>query len=123
MYQAIASDRFRAAHDRAFDRETGFELYYALTLRPGLVVTPDLQWILNPGWTGEGRNAAILPTDAYVVQFGKSLAGVMMPASRQAVGRWIRRINSNEDARALSGYLLTAERYAEMDAGRHGAGS
>ena len=59
LYQAIASDRFRAAHDPAFDRETGFELYYALALRPGLVVTPDLQWILDPGPTGAGRNAVI----------------------------------------------------------------
>jgi porin len=59
MYQAIASPRFRAASDPAFDRETGFELYYALALRRWLVITPDLQWILDPGPSGAGRNALV----------------------------------------------------------------
>jgi porin len=58
-YQAIASRRYRDEVDPGADRETGLELYYAIALRPWLVLTPDLQVILDPGAAGAGRNAVL----------------------------------------------------------------
>ncbi len=56
-YQAIGSDRFRDRVDPDFDRETGIELYYRIAVLPWLDVTPDAQFILDPGARGTARNA------------------------------------------------------------------
>lgn len=48
-YQARISDRLRAAGSRDLDRETGFEAYCRIAALPWLDVTPDLQYILDPG--------------------------------------------------------------------------
>jgi porin len=58
-YQAIASDALRAAARPARSRETGVELYYRIAVRPWLHVTPDLQVIFDPGFSGNGSNAVL----------------------------------------------------------------
>lgn len=60
VYQTIPSDAYREEVDPEFTEETGFELYYAVALFPWLVVTPDLQVILDPG--GERRSTVLLCT-------------------------------------------------------------
>ncbi len=50
--QGILSREFRRIHDRA-DRETVYEVYYAIKVAPWLVVSPDFQYIVN---TGGGRD-------------------------------------------------------------------
>lgn len=59
-----------------------------------------------------GDIAAVrLPIDAYVVRFTKDAFGVMLPANRQAVVRWVREVHSREKS-ALSPYLSEAYDYA-----------
>jgi porin len=52
-YQTHASDTYQDEVDSRFDREMGFELYYAVRLLGWLVVTPDVQYIVDPGARGE----------------------------------------------------------------------
>lgn len=52
VQQVIGSDRYRREVDPDFDSETGIELYYRIELLPWLAVTPDLQYILDPGASG-----------------------------------------------------------------------
>ncbi len=59
VYQAIASDAFQRSRREAFDEETGFELYYRVEVLPWLWVTPDLQYIVNPGRSGEDDDAVV----------------------------------------------------------------
>ncbi len=58
VYQAIASERYRDKVDSDFRRETGVELYYRISVRRWLDVTPDLQWIADPG--GRKRTTSAL---------------------------------------------------------------
>jgi len=60
-----------------------------------------------------GLNTAVLPSDTYVVQWGKRLVGVMSPGNRQAVGRWIEQVYSTSKRESLSKYLQKAASYAE----------
>ena len=53
LYSVHASDDFRAAGNANFSRETGYETYYQIQVSPWMTVTPDLQYIINPG----GSNA------------------------------------------------------------------
>lgn len=54
MAQGILSEQFRdELHGRA-DRETVYELYYAYRATPSCVITPDIQFVTNPG--GDKRN-------------------------------------------------------------------
>jgi carbohydrate-selective porin OprB len=46
------------AHAAASRRESVVELFYGLSLRPWLVVKPDIQYILNPG-AGGARHAVV----------------------------------------------------------------
>ena len=46
--QGILSSEYRRVHDRA-DRETVYEIYYAIEVSPWLTITPDLQFITNTG--------------------------------------------------------------------------
>lgn len=50
--QLISSEEYEAKVNREADCETAYELYYAIQLTPWLVLTPDIQYIDNPG----GRN-------------------------------------------------------------------
>jgi hypothetical protein len=52
-----------------------------------------------------------LPIDAYVVRFTKDAYGVMLPANRQSVVRWVREVHNREKP-ALSPYLTEAYDYA-----------
>jgi len=57
VYQTIGSSVYRDAVDPTFRRETGLELYYAVRALGWLVVTPDLQLVVDPGATGEASDA------------------------------------------------------------------
>lgn len=52
-YQAIG------AKHAPLDRETGIELYYRVEVFPWLAVTPDLQWIVDPGARGAYEDALV----------------------------------------------------------------
>ena len=59
-YQAIRSSRFRDTVAPDFDRETGIELYYRFDPLPWLAVTPDLQYIVNPGASDAASDAVVV---------------------------------------------------------------
>jgi porin len=59
VYQAIRSARYRAAVDPAFDLETGIELYYHVQVLPWLAITPDFQYIVDPGAAGAADDAVV----------------------------------------------------------------
>jgi len=46
--QGIVSDEYGDIHERA-DRESVYELYYSIHVKPYLTITPDLQFITNTG--------------------------------------------------------------------------
>jgi len=58
-YQAIGSDRLRDREDPDFDRETGIELYYRIAVFPWLALTPDVQYVIDPGARGKHRDAVV----------------------------------------------------------------
>lgn len=60
VYQAIGSSVYRRDVDPAFDRETGIELYYRVAALPWLAITPDFQYIVDPGATRDADNATVL---------------------------------------------------------------
>jgi carbohydrate-selective porin OprB len=60
VHQRRPSSRTRERVAPDAEPETGFEVYYATALLPWLVVTPDLQVILEPG--GEPAETAVLAT-------------------------------------------------------------
>ncbi|MDJ0851426.1 MAG: carbohydrate porin [Myxococcota bacterium] len=60
VYQAIGSGRYRDEVDSDFDHETGIELYYRIAALPWLTVTPDFQFIVDPGATGAADDTAVL---------------------------------------------------------------
>jgi porin len=59
VFQAIGSDVYREAIDPRFDRETGIELYYRIEAFSWLAVTPDFQYIVDPGATGTADDAIV----------------------------------------------------------------
>jgi hypothetical protein len=60
----------------------------------------------------EDRNAVVLPSDAYIVQFGKYVMATMRPGNRKNVARWISKMDSNSSS-LLSPYLNDAVRFAD----------
>ncbi|MBP7935784.1 MAG: carbohydrate porin [Phycisphaerae bacterium] len=56
--QGILSDRLKLQGDDP-GRETALELYYALKVTGWLTISPDFQWILNPGGRHEARDAFV----------------------------------------------------------------
>lgn len=56
--QGILSDEYRRVHPRA-DRETVYELYYAIYVTPWLTITPDVQFIANAGGDKDDDNAFV----------------------------------------------------------------
>lgn len=67
VHQSIGSAEYRSHVDERFDRETGLELYYALRALGWLVLTPDLQVIVDPGATGAGGTAVVASLRTRVV--------------------------------------------------------
>ena len=59
-YTAHASPDFRQAGHPNVRHETGFELYYSIEVLPWLQVTPDVQFIVNPGARRSVDNALVL---------------------------------------------------------------
>jgi porin len=59
-YTAHASPDFRQAGHPNVRHETGFELYYSIEVLPWLQVTPDVQFIVNPGARRSVENALVL---------------------------------------------------------------
>jgi len=59
FYGTVASGVYRREIDAAFGQETGIELYYRMTLLPWLAVTPNFQYIFNPGATGALDDAVV----------------------------------------------------------------
>jgi porin len=49
MAQSILSDRYRAQINPKADRETVYELYYAIRVTPWFIVSPDFQYLTNAG--------------------------------------------------------------------------
>lgn len=60
----------------------------------------------------EGRTAAKLPNDHYVVQLSDDLLGTYTPANRQDVSRWLRKTDSVSTDAEYSPYLVQAFKYA-----------
>ncbi|MCP4590022.1 MAG: carbohydrate porin [bacterium] len=59
MAQSILSSQYRNNVNNDADRETVYELYYAIKVAPWCVVTPDLQLVTNPGGNKDGRDALV----------------------------------------------------------------
>jgi porin len=59
VYQMIASPEHRRAVPGAFHRETGVELYYRIALLPWLALTPDVQYIVEPGASPRAGDALV----------------------------------------------------------------
>ncbi|MCP4246986.1 MAG: carbohydrate porin [bacterium] len=66
MYSVHSSHRYRREIDRDFVRETGYELYYRFQVTPWLQITPDLQYITNPGALSDNDDAVVLGLRARV---------------------------------------------------------
>ncbi len=58
-YQAIGSSVYRDEVDPRFEHETGIEIYYRIAAVPWLAITPDFQYILDPGATGTADDAFV----------------------------------------------------------------
>ncbi len=57
--QSIMSKDMRRETNALADRETVYELYYAIKVAPWCVISPDLQVITNPGGNKDARDAFI----------------------------------------------------------------
>lgn len=57
--QSILSKQYRAEIDSRANRETVYELYYALQVTPWCVITPDIQVITDPGGWSDARDALV----------------------------------------------------------------
>jgi porin len=57
--QSMDSTQYRHEIDSRADRESIYELYYAIKVTPWLVITPDIQVITNPGANKDGRDALV----------------------------------------------------------------
>lgn len=59
MAQGILSDRYRREINSRADRETVFELYYSYRATRWCIITPDIQFITNPGGHKDDRDALV----------------------------------------------------------------
>jgi porin len=57
--QSILSKTFRHNINGLADRETVYELYYAYHVTPWCIISPDLQFITNPGGLDDARDAIV----------------------------------------------------------------
>jgi len=53
------SGLYRSRVDSEFDNEAVYELYYAIQLNKWLVITPDVQYVENPGGSNDGKPAVV----------------------------------------------------------------
>lgn len=60
VYSVHSSHRYRREVDSEFVRETGYELYYRIQVAPWLQITPDLQYITNPGALSSNDDAFVM---------------------------------------------------------------
>ncbi len=60
VYSAIGSNRYRDAVNPDFSGETGFELYYRIQWKKYFALTPDVQWIHNPGGLESREDALVV---------------------------------------------------------------
>ncbi len=66
----------------------------------------------------DGQEAAVLPNNTYVVQFGKDAVGTMFPADRQQATRWVEHVyDDNSTGSSLGEYLAEAETFADREGG------
>ncbi len=56
--QGILADEYERVHEGA-DRETVYEMYYAIKLAPWLIISPDLQYITNVGGDADDGDAFV----------------------------------------------------------------
>jgi len=56
--QGILADEYRRVHDRS-DRETVYEMYYAIRVAPWLIISPDLQYVTNAGADEDDNDAFV----------------------------------------------------------------
>lgn len=59
LAQSILSDRYRAEIDSRADRETVYELYYAIRLTPWCTISPDFQYVTNAGGRKDDPHAMV----------------------------------------------------------------
>jgi porin len=57
--QAILSEQYHEHVKNTSDRETVYELYYLIEVTPWMVITPDLQFITNPGGDRFARDSIV----------------------------------------------------------------
>ena len=60
VWERIASDVYQDRVDAGFGGERGYEVYYRFQLTPWLAVTPDVQFIEDPGGKKSARDAVVL---------------------------------------------------------------
>ncbi len=49
------------------DYESAYELYYSVQLAPWLIISPDVQYVINPGGDGSARDALVLGARALII--------------------------------------------------------
>ena len=59
MAQSIMSHQYRVESAPTADYETVYELYYAIQVTPWCAITPDVQWIAQPGGNDDARDALV----------------------------------------------------------------
>lgn len=59
FYEAVGSAAYRENVEAGFDRERGYEAYYALEATPAIVFTPAVQYIHQPGALRDARGVWI----------------------------------------------------------------
>jgi porin len=57
--QSIMSHQYRVESAPTADYETVYELYYAIQVTPWCAITPDVQWIAQPGGNDDARDALV----------------------------------------------------------------
>ena len=58
--QGRGSEKYHDRIDDQFENETVYELYYAIKVTDWLVITPDIQYLDNPGARGDYKDAVVL---------------------------------------------------------------
>lgn len=66
VYSAIGSQQYRRWVDPEFDRETGYEFYYNIEITPWLTLTPDVQYIYQPGGSRDAEDSIVVALRARV---------------------------------------------------------
>ena len=59
MNQSILSSQYRHEINPNADRETVYELYYSVQITPWIFVTPDIQFITEPGGLSNARDSLV----------------------------------------------------------------